>query len=81
MIGLDVITLLYEYGVLDETFRAALPRPSHRGGQALDEHLMRMAGRLREMLRDPKVRAHLDVLIRDFRYPKQQIKLPDDAGK
>ena len=81
MIGLDVVSVLFEYGVMDELFRAALPHPSVRGGQALDEHLMRMAGRVREMLRDPKIREHLDRLIRDFRYPTQHIKLPDDAGK
>lgn len=80
MIGLDVISILFEYAVMDEVFRAGLPNPPSRGAAALDEHLMRMAGRMREMLRDPKVRVRLDQLIRDFRMPDDHIKLPDDAG-
>jgi bifunctional lysine-specific demethylase and histidyl-hydroxylase MINA len=81
MIGLDVISFLFEHAVRDEVFRGALPQPSVRGGAALEEHLMRIAGRLREILRDPKVRTQLDQIVTDFRNPVQRIKLPDDAGK
>lgn len=81
MIGLDVISLLFEYGVRDELFRAGLPHPDERGGAALEEHLMRLAGRMREILREPKTRAHIEQIVRDFRHPLQHIKLPDDAGQ
>lgn len=81
MTGLDVISMLFEHAVMDEVFRAALPDPGLGGGAALDEHLMRIAGRLRELLRDPEVRAHLDQRMRDFRLPVQRIRLPDDPGR
>jgi hypothetical protein len=80
-IGIDVVTVLYELAIMDEVFRQALPSPELRGGAALDEHLMRLVGRMREMLRDPKARARVEQLIRDFRSPVERLKLPDDAGE
>lgn len=80
LIGLDVVTMLFEHGVMDEVFRQAVPQPDERGGAALDEYLMRLAGRMREMLRDPKVRAAVAEQARHFRFPLQSIKLPDDSG-
>jgi len=81
LIGLDIVSLLFEHGVLDEVFRAAVPQPSVRGGAALDEYLMRLAGRMREILRDPTVRKQLEQMLAAYRNPVQRIKLPDDAGK
>ena len=81
MIGVDVLTVLYEHGVMDDVFRAHLPDPTAREGKALDEHLMRIAGRLRELLREPKIRTQIESAITGFRYPVDRIKLPDDAGK
>lgn len=79
MIGLDVMTMLFEQSVLDDIFRQAVPRPSERGGAALDEYLMRIAGRLRETLREPKFRAQLETLVTNFANRPQRIKLPDDS--
>jgi hypothetical protein len=81
MIGLDVISMLFEYGVLDDAFRQAVPQPGVREGKALDEYLMRMAGRIREILRDPIVRAQIETAIRGFRHPTDRIDLPGDAKK
>jgi bifunctional lysine-specific demethylase and histidyl-hydroxylase MINA len=80
MNGLDIISMLYEQAVMDELFRVPLPRADVRAGATLEEHLMRIAGRMREMLRDPKIRAQLDRLIADFRHPTHRLKLPEDAG-
>lgn len=81
MIGIDVLTVLFEHGLLDDVFRQHLPHPAARDGKALDEHLMRIAGRLRELLREPHIRTQIENLISGFRYPVDRIKLPDDAGK
>jgi ribosomal protein L16 Arg81 hydroxylase len=81
MNGLDVIPLLFERAVHDEAVRAPLPSPETRDGAALDEYLMRLAGRMREMLRDPQMRTELEAQMRNFAYPTQAIKLPDDSGK
>jgi ribosomal protein L16 Arg81 hydroxylase len=81
MIGLDVMTMLFEQSVLEDIFRQAVPQPDERGGAALDEYLMRLAGRLREMLRDPKVRAQLETQLKNFANRPQRIKLPDDSAK
>lgn len=81
MIGIDVLTVLFEHGLLDDVFCQHLPHPAARDGKALDEHLMRIAGRLRELLREPHIRTQIENLISGFRYPVDRIKLPDDAGK
>jgi ribosomal protein L16 Arg81 hydroxylase len=76
MIGLDVISLLFEHAVRDEVFRAGVPQPVVRGGAALDEYLTQLADRVRALLRDPKLRADLDRYVAGYRYPIQRIKLP-----
>ena len=81
MIGLDVLSMLFEQGVMDEAFRQSVPQPDERGGAALDEYLMRLAGRMREILRDPKVRSQLEGHLRNFTFQSHTIKLPDDSGK
>jgi len=81
MTGMDVIPLLLERAVRDEVMRAPLPHPSARDGKALEEQLMRIAGRMREMLREPAARAYIEAQMRDFPHPTQGIKLPDDSGK
>lgn len=81
VIGLDVVSMLFERGVADELFRARLPHPSERGGKALDEHLLRLAGRMRELLRDPKLRGQIEKTIRDCRFAADRIALPDDVGE
>lgn len=81
LIGLDVVSMLFEFGVLDEVFRQAVPQPDERGGAALDEYLMRLAGRFREMLRDPKTRTHVVNAVRGFRHPLERIDLSgEDRG-
>jgi hypothetical protein len=58
-----------------------VPRPDERGGAALDEYLMRLAGRFREMLRDPKMRTQIESAVRDFRFPLERIDLNgEDRG-
>jgi ribosomal protein L16 Arg81 hydroxylase len=81
MTAMDVIPLLFDRAVQDEVFRAPLAHPSARDGKALEEQLMRIAGRMREILREPSVRALIEAHMRDFPYPTQGIKLPDDSGK
>jgi bifunctional lysine-specific demethylase and histidyl-hydroxylase MINA len=81
MIGLDVLTMLFEHGVMDEAFRQSVPQPDERDGAALNEYLMRLAGRMREILRDPKVRAQLEAYLRTYTFQSHSIKLPDDSGK
>jgi len=78
LIGLDIISMLFEFGVMDDVFRQAVPSPDAQGGKVLDEHLMRLAGRMREILRDPKVRMQIDAAIRNFHFPVERI---DVAGK
>ena len=79
LIGLDVVTMLFEHGVADDVFRQAVPHPDERGGAALDEYLMRMVGRMREMLRDPKVRDQIAGVIRNYRFPIERIDVADEG--
>ena len=81
LIGLDIVSMLFDFGVMDEVFRQPVPQPEERGGAALDEYLMRVAGRFRELLRDPKVKAQIAGAVRNFRHPLERIDLNgEDRG-
>ncbi len=81
MIGLDVISAIFERAVMDDVFRQAIPHLSVRDGKATEEHLMRLAGRFRELLRDPQMMDQLKKTLSSFRFPRSTIKLPDDIFK
>lgn len=77
VIGLDLLTLLFERAVQDPLFRRAVPRPE-RGGD-LGGHLSALAGRLAELAREPETLSRFGRHMEEFRYRRGTISLPDDA--
>lgn len=80
-IGLDLISAVFDRAVYDEVFRQAIPDPAVDGGKATEQHLTRLAGRFRELVREPEFQGKFVDNLRNFRFERQRIKLPDDAGR
>ena len=74
LIGLDVLSLLYEQAIADSLFRANVPRPSE--GTAVADRLTQIGDRLAEIARQPKSHEAFAKLQREFRYPRGGFKLP-----
>jgi hypothetical protein len=79
MPALALITVLYEFASGDELFRMAVPPPDMRNGQALDEYLARIGGRLANMVADPNIRKELANYARSYRTQIAELTLPRDA--
>ncbi len=80
MIGLDLISAVFERAVHDEVFRQNVPHISIRDGKAAEEHWVRLAGRFRELVRDPEFMEKMKLGLERHNYPRSYIRLPDDAG-
>lgn len=78
VIGLDLLTALFERAVHDDLFRQAVPNPDV-DEKATRQHLIKLSNRIGKLLQDKEFQANFNTAIRDYRYPMQQIKLPDDA--
>jgi bifunctional lysine-specific demethylase and histidyl-hydroxylase MINA len=76
MIGLDMVTQLFERAVHEPVFRAALA-----GGNsaALAAQAATLGDRLGQLAREPQFVEHLAKLIDQFHYHRAQITLPDDV--
>ena len=79
VIGLDLISAVFERAVHDEVFRQAIPEGED--AKATEQHLTRLAGRFRELVRDPDFQAKFLENMRSYRFERAHIKLPDDAKK
>lgn len=74
VIGLDVLTLLYDQAIADSLFRANLPRPTD--GAAVADHLTQLGNRLSEIARQPKSQESVAEFQRDFHYRRGGFALP-----
>jgi bifunctional lysine-specific demethylase and histidyl-hydroxylase MINA len=74
VIGLDLLTLLYDHAVADSLFRANVPRPSDE--TAVVDHLAQLAERLSEIVCQPTTQENVVEFQRDFRYRRGGFTLP-----
>jgi hypothetical protein len=75
-IGIDLLSALFEDAVADPAFRRRLPAATEAG--AVSAHIGRLAGRARERLASPEIRAHVDALRAGF--AEQRGGFPPTAG-
>jgi len=75
VIGLDVLTQLFDRAVQDPLFRKNLP--SDR--KELAEHLAQLGDRFAEFCRTPEVVDRFAQFIAGFRFNRETVTLPDDA--
>ncbi|MEK9723820.1 MAG: cupin domain-containing protein, partial [Rhodospirillaceae bacterium] len=78
-IGLDLITAVYERAIYDDLFRRAIPHPSVDNGKKTEQHLVQLAGRFRELVRDEEFQEAFINKLRDFKYETHPLTLPQDA--
>jgi hypothetical protein len=75
MIGLEVLTFLFDHGIEDEILRAPLPDPD-RDSAAFNEAVTKFVARAREVLRDPATRAALEEKLAGYDFERQKLRLP-----
>lgn len=80
VIGLDIITMLFEAAVHESLFRAPVPRPADGGGaDPLAAHLAALGDGLAALARSPAILKSARQYVDTYRYPRASIRLPDDA--
>lgn len=78
-IGVDLFSRLFERAVQEPRFRAAVPDPDADGGTATAEHLATLGDTLATLVREPAVVEKFAAFMRGYRYPRADLRLPDDA--
>jgi ribosomal protein L16 Arg81 hydroxylase len=71
VIGLDLVSGLFERALQDPLFRSDFPRRHAPGGEAaFDKHLQALAGRLSELAADPRTATEFRAFQDAYRYPR-----------
>jgi hypothetical protein len=78
MIGLDLLGALFERAVLDPAFRQDFPDAQRDGADAVKERIEALGGKLAELARDAAFRDRFAELAAGFRYPRAEVRLPED---
>jgi ribosomal protein L16 Arg81 hydroxylase len=83
VIGLDLISMLFERAVQDPLFRRTVPQPpagtGAEAGGAMAEHLALLGDHIAEFVREPSVIRQFAAFMRDYHYDRGTIDLPGDA--
>lgn len=80
MIGLDLISALYERAVLDTFMRKAIPNPDAFGEDSFDQFMDAFVKRVGELYSEPSFRTHVRQLMGEAGTLRSEIKLPDDGA-
>ncbi|MBI1273024.1 MAG: hypothetical protein GC131_02930 [Alphaproteobacteria bacterium] len=80
VIGLDLVTQLFERAVHEPLFRAAVPAGAQAGGEkALAGHMAQLGDTLARLSRDPQLVQHFARFVSGYRYQRRQIRLPAEV--
>jgi bifunctional lysine-specific demethylase and histidyl-hydroxylase MINA len=77
LIGLDVVTTLYERMMYEPLFRADLPRLDETSDAALADRLRVLADGIAKVLAEPKSVEQIKVMQRGFHYPRNAYDLAE----
>jgi hypothetical protein len=77
MVGLDVVSFLFERMMAEPDLRTNLPRPDADDGDALAEHVARVGDRIAEVLRQPETLARIRSLQRGDPLPSAGYDVQD----
>jgi hypothetical protein len=75
VIGLDLISMLFERAVQDPLFRKTVPSPD----KDMAGHLAALGARVAEFVREPSVVQQFAAFMRGYHYDRGTLNLPDDA--
>jgi ribosomal protein L16 Arg81 hydroxylase len=91
VIGLDLISMLFERAVQDPLFRRTVPSPAPESKPesksepaigdtgAMAEHLAALGARIADYVREPAVLRQFAAFMRNYHYDRGTLNLPDDA--
>ena len=81
-IGMDVLSMLFDWMLAEPVFRANLPRPDQPGGrEALVDRLMDFAEKIGATLAESQAADRIQRMQREFRYPRSDYHLLDLLSK
>ena len=78
VIGLDLLTALFEHAVRDPLFRADFPNLERAGPAAVKDHAAMLAARMAALAQEPGFARHFQDIVQSFRYPRAAVRLPED---
>jgi hypothetical protein len=87
VIGLDLISMLFERAVQDPLFRRTVPSPAPESKLepatgdtgAMAEHLAALGARIADYVREPAVLRQFAAFMRNYHYDRGTLNLPEDA--
>jgi bifunctional lysine-specific demethylase and histidyl-hydroxylase MINA len=83
VIGLDLISMLFERAALDPLFRRTVPSPGPESADvetgAMADHLAALGARVADYVREPAVLRQFAAFMRAYHYDRGTLNLPDDA--
>lgn len=79
VIGLDLITALFDRAVMDATCRRGIPHPDLAGEKAFEAHIDALMRRLGDLFSEPSFRARFRETMKAHRGSRAEIVLPDDG--
>ena len=76
VIGLDLITAMFDRAVHDPLFRRSIPNPSCDSGSATDRYLAELCSRLTQLALEPEFLERFKAAMRTYRFKRSSIRLP-----
>jgi ribosomal protein L16 Arg81 hydroxylase len=81
VIGMDLITALFDSAVTDSFFRRSIPHPVLAGEAAVDAHLDALLKRLGELGNEPSFRKRFRDFLAGYSGSFAEVTLPDDGAQ
>lgn len=78
VIGLDLLTQMFDQAIQDPLFRADVPDPRRHGAGAVERHIAALAERFGALAREPGFVKRFQALVESYRYPRGAVRLPED---
>ncbi len=80
VIGLDVLTALFDQAVREPLFRRDFPDIARDGDAAVANHLASLGAKLAALAAEPGFARRFVETMQGFRYPRSAVSLPEDIG-
>ena len=80
IVGLELISALFDWAVRDSVFRRGVPNPKTTGEAALDAHIDALLMRLGELGKEPSFRLRFREIMAVHRGFRTELRLPEDGA-
>jgi len=79
LLGLDILTALFERGLMDPVARGSIPNPALQGEAAFEAYLDKLVERVGEFFAEPSFRDHIRGLVKANGVPQRDLHLTGDG--